>query len=332
MQAHIHLIGDVAEIAPAAGGAAVVHLEVLDDALGVDLDRLGILAADVEYRARVGVHHMGAEPVAENFGADLLLRKRQGNAAVAGADNICLFDFHAERRAHGRMHRRFIQVELGRALDHPAKAVLKLLGQAAFGWPVLDIDDRLVVGVEKLIKADAGLFGDFLADLHDARSGDVAEEIGFALGAALKEVGRLRFDAGEHLVKRFEQPRGAGLDMRFAGFVQILELLEKLFEADGKLDLLHDAGHVAAAGGGFEAAAEQRQAGADARFLLGDGGGGGVVGARIGDALAEHLVILVHQHRLGGGRAEVDSDIAFHGFAPATLQAARCAEPPPRRF
>ena len=63
---------------------------------GVDLDALGVLAADVEHRARVRIHHVGAEPVAQDLGADVLLGERQGHAAVAGADEIGLFEFDIE--------------------------------------------------------------------------------------------------------------------------------------------------------------------------------------------------------------------------------------------
>src|SRR6185369_15891052 len=52
--AFVHFIGDVAQVAPAARGAAVVHLEALHDARRVDLDRLGVLAADVQHGSRAG--------------------------------------------------------------------------------------------------------------------------------------------------------------------------------------------------------------------------------------------------------------------------------------
>ena len=64
VQAHIHFIGDIAQIAPASGGAAVVHLEVLHDARRIDLNALCILAANIENGAGLRIHHMGAEPVA----------------------------------------------------------------------------------------------------------------------------------------------------------------------------------------------------------------------------------------------------------------------------
>ena len=75
VQAEVHLVGDVAEVAAAAGGAAVVHLERGDDAALVDLDRLGVLAADVEHGARVREHGVRAEAVAEDLRADLSLGK-----------------------------------------------------------------------------------------------------------------------------------------------------------------------------------------------------------------------------------------------------------------
>ena len=50
----------------------------------------------------------------------------------------------------------------------------------------------------------------------------------------------------------------------------------------------------------------------DQRLLLGDLRGGVVIGARVGDAAAEHVLLLVDHHRLGGGRAEVDADEASH--------------------
>ena len=58
MQAHVHLVGDIAEIAPAARRAAVVDLEILHDAGGVDLDTLGVLSPDVENRAGFRIHHV----------------------------------------------------------------------------------------------------------------------------------------------------------------------------------------------------------------------------------------------------------------------------------
>jgi hypothetical protein len=67
VEPHLHLVGDVPQVAPGAGRAAVVHLEVLDDAAGVDLDGLGVLAADVEDGAGPLVHEVGAQPVAEDL-------------------------------------------------------------------------------------------------------------------------------------------------------------------------------------------------------------------------------------------------------------------------
>jgi hypothetical protein len=99
VQAHVHLVGDVAQVAPAAGGAAVVHLEALDDAGRVDLDRLGVLAADVEHGGGARVHHVRAQAVAQDLAADVLLAEGQPRAAVAGADDIGLLHLGVEDAA-----------------------------------------------------------------------------------------------------------------------------------------------------------------------------------------------------------------------------------------
>ena len=67
MQPHVHFVGDVAEVAPTASGAAVIHLEAFHDAVGIDLDRLGVLPANIEHSRGVWVHHVRAQAVAQNF-------------------------------------------------------------------------------------------------------------------------------------------------------------------------------------------------------------------------------------------------------------------------
>ena len=96
MQTDLHFVGDVAQIAAAACCAAIVHLEVDDDAGFVHLDTLGVLTADVQHGAGTGEHHVGAETVAEDLGADMLLGKRQPHPAITGADHIGLFQFDVE--------------------------------------------------------------------------------------------------------------------------------------------------------------------------------------------------------------------------------------------
>jgi hypothetical protein len=108
VQAHVHLVGDVAEVAPAAGGAAIVHLETLDDAVGIHLNRLGVLATDVQHGAGFGKHGMGPEAVTEDLGANLLLGAGQG-ARRSRADHVGLLSAVSARpgsargwRLHGR--------------------------------------------------------------------------------------------------------------------------------------------------------------------------------------------------------------------------------------
>jgi hypothetical protein len=332
VQSHVHLVGDVAEIAPAAGGAAVVHLEVLDDALRVHLDRLGVLAADVEDRAGLGVHHVRAEAVTEDLGADVLLRKRQRDPAVTGADDIGLLQLHLHGLAHGVLRDSFVHLQMRIALHHPMQRPPVLGRYVAFRRAVLDVDDGLVVKVEQRVEGDASGLRHLLADVHDAGARDVPEEVGPAPGAALEHAGRLGVDALEHLRQGLEHARLAVPDVAGAGRAQVLELLQELFQADVELQVLHQLVYVLAGNGIAQAAAEQGEAGADMGLLLGHRGRRLVIGARVRDALAEDLHVGVHEDRLGGGRAEVDADVALHGAVLRPPQAALAGGPPPRRF
>ena len=76
MQAHVHFVGNVAKIAPASRRTAVVHLEVRNDPVLVDLNALGILTADVENGARLRIHQVGTQAVAQDFRTDMLLGER----------------------------------------------------------------------------------------------------------------------------------------------------------------------------------------------------------------------------------------------------------------
>ena len=75
MDADVHLVGDVSEVAATAGGTAIVHLERGDDAVLVDLDRLGVLTADIEDGSGFGEHGMCPQTVTENLRANALLRE-----------------------------------------------------------------------------------------------------------------------------------------------------------------------------------------------------------------------------------------------------------------
>ena len=170
VQPDVHLVGDVAQVTAAAGGAAVVHLEAGDDAVAVHLDRLGVLAADVEDRPRAREEGVGAEPVAEDLGADLLLGKRQPRAAVPGADGRHLLELGVARRLHRRVDLRGVADALERAGNVMAEAELEGL--------VLDPDDALVIETDEEVEADAVGIGDLLRVPHVGRAGGVAKEVG----------------------------------------------------------------------------------------------------------------------------------------------------------
>jgi len=86
-QAHLERSGHGLEETAGAGGAFVVHGEVLDGAVGVDGDALDVLAADVDDRLDGGVRDVHAHGVTGDLG-DVFIRERHLVAAVAGADQI----------------------------------------------------------------------------------------------------------------------------------------------------------------------------------------------------------------------------------------------------
>jgi hypothetical protein len=72
----------------------------------------------------------------------------------------------------------------------------------------------------------------------------------------------------------------------------------------------------------LQRAAEQVEAAVDQRLGLGHRRGGVVVRARVGDAAADDVLLLVDHHRLGGGRAQVDADEATHVVVPFAVRPA----------
>ena len=71
MQANIHFVGDVAQVATAAGSTAIIHLEVFTTLFSSIWIALGILSADIQHRAGVIEHDMGSHAMTENLRADM---------------------------------------------------------------------------------------------------------------------------------------------------------------------------------------------------------------------------------------------------------------------
>ncbi len=242
VQAHVHLVGNVAEVAPAAGGAAVVHLEAFDDAVIVHLDRLGVLAADVEYRGRPRVHHVRAQAVAQDFGADVFLGERQARAAVAGADHVALLERgieHAlDRRANGGCAARGFR----HALERTLQRAHQVRGHGVGVDAVLDFDDRAVEYVEHHVVADAHLLGNGLADGEVAAAGDVAEKVRLAFRPRREQFRRLRLQALENFVQCRGDRCGVVAETRAlgvapAGGLQVGELFQELLQPKVALEV-----------------------------------------------------------------------------------------------
>ena len=286
---------------------------------GIDLDRLGVLAADVEHRRGARIHHVRAEPVAQDLGADVLLRERQPRPAVAGADDVGLLHVGVEDALDRRLDLAPAARGVGqldeRALERREQVPLDRVAVDA----VLDLDDRAVEHVEQEVVADAGFLGDRLAGREVLAAGDVAEEVRLALGARREERRRFRREPPEHFGQRFADRLGrvaerGRREAALAGRLQVAELLEVLLRAEVALELAEEAVERAVERARApERLPEQVEAAVDQRLLLGDRRRGVVVRARVGDAASEDVLVLVHHHRLGGRGAEIDADEAAHG-------------------
>ena len=246
VQAHVHLVGDVAEVASAARGAAVVHLEALDDAVRVDLDRLRVLAADVEHGRGARIHHVRAQAVAKDFRADVLLRERQARAAVAGADDVGLL----HRRVEDALDRRLDLVPAARGVGQLDERALERRQQMPLDRvavdAVLDLDDRAVEHVEQEVVADPRFLRHRLAGREVLAAGDVAEEVRLALGAGREQRRRLGGEALEHFGQRFADglrrvAELGGGEAPLAGRFEVGELLQVLLRAEIALELPEEA-------------------------------------------------------------------------------------------
>ena len=237
VQAHVHLVGDVAEVAAAAGGAAVVHLEALDDAILVHLDRLGVLTADVEHGSRARVHHVRTQAMAQDFRADVLLGERQASAPVAGADHVAFLEWGIEHALDRCADGVRAAGGFGHALECPLQRAHQVGGHGVGVDAILDFDDRAVEDVEHHVVADAHFLGNSLADGEVAAAGDVAEKIRLALCARREQVRRLRLQAFEHFGQRGGDRRGIVAEARAfggtaAGDLQVGELFQELLQAE----------------------------------------------------------------------------------------------------
>ena len=145
---------------------------------------------------------------------------------------------------------------------------------------------------------------------------------------------RLRRAGAEHFGQGLRRRRGlaaeaSALRMRPRQVCFQVGEFEELLQAEVALELAEEIVQALplSVPSVASAVAEQVKRALTQRLLLGDRGGGVVVRARVGDAAPEDVAVLVDQHRLGGGRAEVDADenVAFMAGALNARRRGRAA-------
>src|SRR5664280_1629794 len=152
-----------------------------------------------------------------------------------------------------------------------------------------------------------------------ARSRDIPEEIRFALGIGRIELRCLPAQPLEHLAERCPHA-GTGLDKAFAlnladaGLLEIVELFKKLLETKGPLQRAKERVKLDQSVGVGKRPPEQRELCIDASLLARHSRGGRVIRARIGDAVTDHLAVLVKEDSLGRCGTEINADESLHAF------------------
>ena len=106
------------------------------------------------------------------------------------------------------------------------------------------------------------------------------------------------------------------------GRLQVPELLQELLQPELALQVGQQGLDLAGQRRfRFKLPPEQGEPGVDQGFLFCHGGSRRVVRARVGDAAAEHGLVLVHQHGLRCRAAEIDTDEIPHaGHAAGAIR------------
>jgi len=256
----------------------------------------------------------------------VLLGKGQPRAPVAGADDVGFLERHVEhaldRRADPLAARGVLRHRREGAIQRRQQVLRDRFAVDA----VLDLDDRAIEHVEQHVVANAGLPGESLALRQVAAARDVAEEVALSLRARCEQLRGFTAQPPEQLLERgahrrrgFAEARALGVAP--AGVLEVRQLLHELLQPEVALELAEEVLEAPVQrAGAAERLAEQVEARVHQRLLLGDGGGGVVVGARVGDAAPEDVPRLVDDERLGGGRAQVDADERLHGQCTAAAR------------
>ena len=199
MEPEVQLVGDVTEIAAAAGGAAVVHLERRDDASVVDLDGLRVLSADVEHGARAGEDAVGAAAVAEDLASHRLRREGERLTSVAGADGGELLDRLPGCALHGAGEGGTRGVARGASRENPVERAPHQRRDVARLAAGLDVDDRAIEQRGDRLERDLARARERLGLRHVGGAGEVPEEVASARCALEKHRGRGALHAVEHV-------------------------------------------------------------------------------------------------------------------------------------
>ena len=246
---------------------------------------------------------MRAQAVAEDLALDLLLRERQALSAIAGAHHR----HHLERlgvggdRPRNGGPRDRIEARAGERVLEQRVEVGRLLA-------VLRLHDPAVVGGGGLLEVEREAARRLVGRGEEARAGRVAKEPRSVERQRAEDlVGVAAHAVEDRAHARLLLRSGVGQE-RAAALGQAVEPPERRSYAHPSPQRLERLGRERAR----EAPLQATEAGVDERLRPHHVGRHVVIGPRVGDAAPNDPPLVVDEHRLAGGRAEIDPEVGVH--------------------
>ena len=254
----------------------------------------------------------------------MLFRKRQPRTTVASANQVAFFQFGIQNALDWGLHLGAPGCRFRQGDESPLQRCGQVATYRVGIDAVFDFDDGAVKHIEQEVVARSRFLGHRLANSEVLAAGNVAEKVRLPIGARPEELSRFTLQTAEHFGQRhLHCPAGVAELGRgqaaVAGLFQVAELLQVLLQPEITLELAEKTIERAIERTGrAQRLAKQVKARVDQGLLLGNGGSRVVIGARVGDAAPENILVLVNDHRLGGGRSEVNADKATHDRFPSS--------------
>ena len=332
VEPEIELVRDVAEVAAAACGTPVIHLEVRHDSFVVDLDRLGVLPPDVEHGAGRREHRVGPQAVTEDLAPDLFFRERQSRPSVPGPHRGPFDQLDGPSLLDRSDQSLGVSSQLRRGLTHRRRGRLAdVTLERTFAHRVLDGENRRVEHAAEHLERDSFRIAPLLGEMHVITRRDVAEEVALSRGSLGIMRDRLLDHPVDDLVDQCVE-LAAPLVVAWTGHDEVhrsaktVELLEVLEVAEVPLQRREEARfHVSDRRIVPDPVAGERESRTNVRLLTNDLRRDVVVTPAVRDPTPENASLFSENDRFGRGRSEIDTRVYGQNAHTATFECRFCS-------